>query len=99
MAVNEVALDKGIRLPRQSTATVSIRVSDVNESPYFDPNPKVIRLQEGIQAESEIATFTAQDPDRFEQQSLRYTQKQDMKYQSETKWRDDAYLRTDHRVQ
>lgn len=97
MAVNEVALDKGIRLPRQSTATVSIRVSDVNESPYFDPNPKVIRLQEGIQAESEITTLTAQDPDRFEQQSLRYTQKQDMKYQSEPKWH--AYLRTDHRVQ
>ncbi|RXN37552.1 cadherin-2-like protein [Labeo rohita] len=73
VAVNEVALDKGIRLPRQSTATVSIRVSDVNESPYFDPNPKVIRLQEGIQAESEITIFTAQDPDRFEQQSLRYS--------------------------
>uniref|UniRef100_A0A8C1RHW3 Cadherin 2 n=1 Tax=Cyprinus carpio TaxID=7962 RepID=A0A8C1RHW3_CYPCA len=73
VALNEVPLDKGIRLPRQSTATVSIRVTDVNESPYFQPNPKVLRLQEGMQAESEITVFTAQDPDRFEQQSLRYS--------------------------
>uniref|UniRef100_A0A672RP80 Cadherin 2 n=1 Tax=Sinocyclocheilus grahami TaxID=75366 RepID=A0A672RP80_SINGR len=73
VALNEVPLDKGIRLPRQSTATVSIRVTDVNESPYFQPNPKVLRLQEGMQTESEITVFTAQDPDRFQQQSLRYS--------------------------
>uniref|UniRef100_A0A671RUC2 Cadherin-2-like n=1 Tax=Sinocyclocheilus anshuiensis TaxID=1608454 RepID=A0A671RUC2_9TELE len=73
VALNEVPLDKGIRLPRQSTATVSIRVTDVNESPYFQPNPKVLRLQEGMQAESEITVFTAQDPDRFQQQNLRYS--------------------------
>lgn len=77
VALNEVPLDKGIRLPRQSTATVSIRVTDVNESPYFQPNPKVLRLQEGMQAESEITVFTAQDPDRFEQQSLRCAQAAD----------------------
>ncbi|XP_067308421.1 cadherin-2 isoform X2 [Pseudorasbora parva] len=73
VAGNEIALDKGIRLPRQSTATVSIRVTDVNESPYFQPNPLVLELQEGLQAETAIATFTARDPDRFMQQSLRYS--------------------------
>ncbi|XDV26358.1 hypothetical protein PO909_030102, partial [Leuciscus waleckii] len=73
VAVNEIPLDKGIRVPRQSTATVSIRVTDANESPYFQPNPKLLELQEGLQAESAIATFTAQDPDRFTQQSLRYS--------------------------
>ncbi|XP_051736030.1 cadherin-2-like isoform X2 [Ctenopharyngodon idella] len=73
VAVNEIPLDKGIRLPRQSTATVSIRVTDVNESPYFEPNPKLLELQEGLPAESVIATFTAQDPDRFMEQSLRYS--------------------------
>lgn len=71
VAVNEIPLEKGIRVPRQSTATVSIRVTDANESPYFQPNPKLLELQEGLQAESAIATFTAQDPDRFTQQSLR----------------------------
>ncbi|KAG1935610.1 cadherin-2 isoform X1 [Pimephales promelas] len=73
VAVNESPLDKGIRLPRQSTATVSIRVTDVNESPYFQHNPTLLELQEGLQAESAIASFTALDPDRFMQQSLRYS--------------------------
>uniref|UniRef100_A0A8B9HHJ9 Cadherin 2 n=1 Tax=Astyanax mexicanus TaxID=7994 RepID=A0A8B9HHJ9_ASTMX len=72
VAVNEVALERGIHLPRQSTATVSIRVIDVNESPYFDPNPKLIRLDEGMPAESVLTTYTAQDPDRFMQQKYYY---------------------------
>ncbi|XP_066537158.1 cadherin-2-like [Hoplias malabaricus] len=73
VAGNEIALERGIHLPRQSTATVSIRVIDVNESPYFDPNPKLIRLDEGMPAESMLTTFTAQDPDRFMQHSIRYS--------------------------
>ncbi|KAG9274619.1 cadherin-2-like isoform X2, partial [Astyanax mexicanus] len=77
VAVNEVALERGIHLPRQSTATVSIRVIDVNESPYFDPNPKLIRLDEGMPAESVLTTYTAQDPDRFMQQSMRYSKLSD----------------------
>lgn len=71
-ARNEVPLARGIHSPRQSTATVSIRVIDVNESPYFEPNPKLIKLEEGMMPESTLTTFTAQDPDRFMQQSMRY---------------------------
>ncbi|XP_058506687.1 cadherin-2 [Solea solea] len=72
-AKNEVPLARGIHSPRQSTATVSIRVIDVNESPYFEPNPKLIKLEEGMMPESTLTTFTAQDPDRFMQQNMRYT--------------------------
>lgn len=70
-ARNEVPLARGIHSPRQSTATVSIRVLDVNESPYFDPNPKLIKLEEGMMPESTLTTFTAQDPDVYMQQSIR----------------------------
>ncbi|CAB1317425.1 unnamed protein product [Coregonus sp. 'balchen'] len=77
VAVNEVSLARGIHSPRQSTATVSIRVIDVNESPYFDPNPKLIKLEEGMLAESTLTTFTAQDPDRFMPQSIRYSRLSD----------------------
>lgn len=73
-AKNEIPLARGIHSPRQSTATVSIRVIDVNESPYFEPNPKLIKLEEGMLPESTLTTFTAQDPDRFMQQSIRYWQ-------------------------
>uniref|UniRef100_A0AAY4CUP6 Cadherin domain-containing protein n=1 Tax=Denticeps clupeoides TaxID=299321 RepID=A0AAY4CUP6_9TELE len=73
VAANEVPLDQNIHRSRQSTATVSIKVIDVNESPYFDPNPKNIRLEEGMVTDSMLTTFTAQDPDRFMQQSIRYS--------------------------
>ena len=71
-ARNEVPLARGIHSPRQSTATVSIKVIDVNESPYFEPNPKFIRLDEGLMTETVLNGFTAQDPDRFMQQTIRY---------------------------
>ena len=72
VATNEIALARGIHSPRQSTATVSIRVTDVNESPYFEPNPKVYRVEEGQSPETPLTTFTAIDPDRFMQQRIRY---------------------------
>uniref|UniRef100_A0A673XSV0 Cadherin 2, type 1, N-cadherin (neuronal) n=1 Tax=Salmo trutta TaxID=8032 RepID=A0A673XSV0_SALTR len=71
LAENEVALARGIHLPRQSTATVSVRIADVNESPEFSPNPKAIKLEEGLPAGSLLTTFTAQDPDRYMQQNIR----------------------------
>jgi len=71
-ARNEVPLARGIHSPRQSTASVSIKVIDVNESPYFEPNPKLIKMEEGMMPESTLTTFTAQDPDRFMQQTIRY---------------------------
>ncbi|KAM9357994.1 cadherin-2-like [Symphorus nematophorus] len=76
-AENEVALARGIHLPRQSTATVSVRILDINESPEFSPNPKPIKLEEGLPAGSLLSTFTAQDPDRFMRQTVRYSKMYD----------------------
>uniref|UniRef100_A0A3P9PA57 Cadherin 2, type 1, N-cadherin (neuronal) n=1 Tax=Poecilia reticulata TaxID=8081 RepID=A0A3P9PA57_POERE len=63
-AENEIPLARGIHIPRQSTATVSVRILDINESPEFSPNPKIIKLEEGLPAGSLLTTFTAQDPDQ-----------------------------------
>uniref|UniRef100_A0A7N8XGK3 Cadherin 2, type 1, N-cadherin (neuronal) n=1 Tax=Mastacembelus armatus TaxID=205130 RepID=A0A7N8XGK3_9TELE len=76
-AENEVPLARGIHLPRQSTATVSVRILDINESPEFSPNPKSIKLEEGLPAGSLLTTFTAQDPDRFMRQTIRYSKMYD----------------------
>ncbi|XP_029285401.1 cadherin-2-like [Cottoperca gobio] len=76
-AENEVPLARGIHLPRQSTATVSVRILDINESPEFSPNPKPIKLEEGLPAGSLLTTFTAQDPDRFLRQTVRYSKMYD----------------------
>ncbi|XP_018613344.1 cadherin-2-like [Scleropages formosus] len=77
VAENDAPLATTMHLPRQSTATVSIKVIDVNESPYFEPNPKLMRLEEGMPAESMLTVFTAQDPDRFMQQTIRYSKLSD----------------------
>ncbi len=71
VAENEVPLASGIHRTRQSTSTVSIRVIDVNESPNFEPNPKQVKLEEGLPQWSMLATFTAHDPDRYMQQTIR----------------------------
>lgn len=71
-ARNEVPLATGILYPHMSTATVSIRVMDENESPYFEPDPKLIKLEEGMMPESALTIFTAQDPDRFTRQKITY---------------------------
>ncbi|TMS20380.1 Cadherin-2, partial [Larimichthys crocea] len=76
-AENEVALARGIHLPRQSTATVSVRILDINESPEFSPNPKSIKLEEGLPAGSLLTTYTAQDPDRSMRQTVRYSKMYD----------------------
>ncbi|MEQ2240540.1 Chromodomain-helicase DNA-binding protein [Ilyodon furcidens] len=72
-AENAIPLAQGIHLPRQSTATVSVRILDINESPEFKPNPKTIKLEEGLPVRSLLTTFTAQDPDSFMRQSIRYS--------------------------
>ncbi|XP_037554093.1 cadherin-2 [Nematolebias whitei] len=76
-AENEVPLARGIHLPRQSTATVSVQILDINESPEFSPNPKSIKLEEGLPAGSILTTFTAQDPDRFKRQNVWYSKMYD----------------------
>ncbi|XP_078071731.1 cadherin-2-like [Mustelus asterias] len=77
IAINQVDLTKGIQLPPQSTATVSITVIDVNESPQFVPNPKLIRQSEDFPVGTFLTTFTAEDPDRYMQQTLRYSKLSD----------------------
>lgn len=73
-AENQVPLAKGIQHPPQSTATVSITVIDVNESPIFVPVTKLVRQEEGLLAGKVLTSFTAQDPDRYMQQTtLRYS--------------------------
>ncbi|XP_047230302.1 cadherin-2-like [Girardinichthys multiradiatus] len=72
-AENAIPLAQGIHLPRQSTATVSVRILDINESPKFDPNPKTTKVEEGLPVRSLLTTFTAQDPDSFTRQSIRYS--------------------------
>lgn len=71
IAENEVPLAVGIHRTRQSTATISIRIIDVNESPNFEPNPKQIKLDEGLPAGSMLTAFIAHDPDRHMQQTIR----------------------------
>ncbi|KAG5286766.1 hypothetical protein AALO_G00018520 [Alosa alosa] len=77
VAGNEEPLDQNIHRSRQSTATVSIKVLDVNEAPYFEPNPRTMRMEEGLAAESMLTVFTALDPDRFMQQTIRYSKLSD----------------------
>ncbi|XP_069778674.1 cadherin-2 [Narcine bancroftii] len=76
-AANQVPMTKGIQLPPQSTATVSITVIDVNESPQFIPNPKLIRQEEGLPEGKVLTFFTAEDPDRYMEQTLRYSKLSD----------------------
>lgn len=76
-AENEALLARGIHLPRQSTATVTVRILDINESPEFSPNPKSIKLEEGLPAATLLTTFTAQDPERSMRQTIRYSKMYD----------------------
>ncbi|MGH0143055.1 UNVERIFIED_CONTAM: hypothetical protein FKN15_022933 [Acipenser sinensis] len=69
--------NEGLVTVVKSTATVSITVIDMNESPYFDPNPKLIKQEEGLPAETLLTSFTAQDPDRYMQQTMRYSKLSD----------------------
>nr|XP_020664592.1 cadherin-2 [Pogona vitticeps] len=77
-AENQVPLAKGIQHPPQSTATVSITVIDVNESPVFVPVTKLVRQEEGLLAGNVLTSFTAQDPDRYmPQTTVRYSKLSD----------------------
>lgn len=69
---NQAHLASGIPSSLSSTAGVTISVLDVNEAPIFPSNPKIIRFEEGVPADTTLTIFAAQDPDRFIQQSVRY---------------------------
>ncbi|XP_030623661.1 cadherin-4-like [Chanos chanos] len=69
---NQAPLANGIQSSLQSTAGVTISVKDVNEPPIFPDNPKLIRFEEGVPAGTTLTTFSANDPDHFMQQVVRY---------------------------
>ncbi|XP_074864436.1 B-cadherin-like isoform X2 [Carettochelys insculpta] len=60
-----------VKLPT-STATVTVTVRDVNEAPVFDPSVKTAQVSEDVPIGQEIASYTAQDPDRMQSQTVRY---------------------------
>eukprot|EP00063_Salmo_salar_P015714 XP_013990549.1 PREDICTED: cadherin-4 isoform X1 [Salmo salar] len=70
---NQAPLASGIQSSLQSTSGVTISVVDINEPPFFPTNPKSIRFEEGVPAGTSLTTFSASDPDRFMQQSIRYS--------------------------
>ncbi|XP_060766349.1 cadherin-4 isoform X1 [Neoarius graeffei] len=74
---NQAHLASGIPSSLSSTAGVTISVLDVNEAPVFPSNPKVIRFEEGVPADTTLTIFAAQDPDRFIQQTVRYSKQSD----------------------
>ncbi|MEJ1279215.1 hypothetical protein NN561_010145 [Cricetulus griseus] len=77
MVSNQAPLASGIQMSFQSTAGVTISVTDVNEAPYFPSNHKLIRLEEGVPTGTALTTFSAVDPDRFMQQAVRYSKLSD----------------------
>ncbi|XP_070797225.1 cadherin-4 [Pituophis catenifer annectens] len=77
MVSNQAPLASGIQMSFQSTAGVTISVTDVNEPPYFPTNHKLIRLEEGVPTGTALMTFSAVDPDRFMQQAIRYSKLSD----------------------
>nr|XP_060627988.1 cadherin-4 isoform X4 [Anolis sagrei ordinatus] len=77
MVSNQAPLASGIQMSFQSTAGVTISVTDVNEAPYFPTNRKLIRMEEGVPTGTVLMTFSAVDPDRFMQQAIRYSKLSD----------------------
>ncbi|XP_042293858.1 B-cadherin-like [Sceloporus undulatus] len=56
-----------------STATVTVNVEDINEGPIFVPPEKTVTKPEDLAIGQPVATYTAQDPDKFLQQTIRYS--------------------------
>uniref|UniRef100_A0AAV2M600 Cadherin-4 n=1 Tax=Knipowitschia caucasica TaxID=637954 RepID=A0AAV2M600_KNICA len=74
---NQAHLASGIQSSLQSTAGVTISIQDVNEPPVFPINPKMIRFEEGVPAGTALTAFSAQDPDHFVHQTVRYSKLSD----------------------
>ncbi|XP_010716465.1 B-cadherin [Meleagris gallopavo] len=67
--VNEAPF--AIKLPT-ATATVMVSVEDVNEAPAFDPPLRLAQVPEDVPLGQPLASYTAQDPDRAQQQRIKY---------------------------
>ncbi|XP_043843962.1 cadherin-1 [Dromiciops gliroides] len=55
-----------------STATVTVDVLDVNEAPVFMPPVMRVEIPEDFGVGGKITSYTAQDPDKFLQQTITY---------------------------
>ncbi|KAM4017829.1 cadherin-1-like isoform 1-T3 [Anomaloglossus baeobatrachus] len=55
-----------------STATVTVIVTDVNEAPVFDPVEKKVSVSEDLPSGQEVASYTAVDPDKVQNQKITY---------------------------
>ncbi|XP_068116599.1 cadherin-1-like [Hyperolius riggenbachi] len=55
-----------------STATVTVTVIDVNEAPVFVPPVKNVTVSEDLANGQEVASYTAQDPDKAQNQKITY---------------------------
>lgn len=65
--VNEIDFEVSLLT---STATVIVTVLDVNEPPIFDPNENLVSKMENIPVGSEVAVYTATDPDTARKQKV-----------------------------
>uniref|UniRef100_UPI00358E04F3 cadherin-2A-like n=1 Tax=Myxine glutinosa TaxID=7769 RepID=UPI00358E04F3 len=63
-------LQEGSQLP--STATVIIKVIDVNEPPVFEHSPHRANVSEDVSVGSHVTIMKAHDPDVFRKQIVRY---------------------------
>lgn len=52
-------------------ARVTVNVEDVNEAPIFVPPVKMVEQSEDLVVGQVVATYTAQDPDKYMQQTIR----------------------------
>lgn len=68
---NEDRLVPNVGYGPSSTATVHVTVEDINEGPVFMPDPLIVTRMENIPVGSFVASLSATDPDRLEQQSIR----------------------------
>ncbi|XP_015262180.1 PREDICTED: B-cadherin-like [Gekko japonicus] len=71
VSVTNVA-DFSMILPT-STATVTVRVKDVNEAPVFVPPVMRVTHSEDLPVGEVVTTYTARDPDKEMKQTLRYS--------------------------
>ncbi|XP_066440072.1 cadherin-1-like [Eleutherodactylus coqui] len=56
-----------------STATVTVIVTDENEAPVFDPVVKTVAVPEDLPSGQQITSYTAQDPDKAQNQKIVYS--------------------------
>ncbi|MGH0119993.1 UNVERIFIED_CONTAM: hypothetical protein FKN15_061111 [Acipenser sinensis] len=55
-----------------ATATITVKVEDVNEAPIFNPLVKSVVVEENMPIGSTVAVYTATDPDKEMKQTVTY---------------------------